>query len=83
MLETRKLSSGNLMELCIKKGWFTCGTNENYKRILSYADSIWDISTSDIVFFATIIKENSDTEYEIKDICFEISRVCYSNFEGD
>lgn len=80
MKEVRKLYGDDLRRLCIKKGWYTLGYAEEYENLLNMAVKD-NITTDDIVAMATDIKNHSETDYEVKSICFEIARICYSNFE--
>lgn len=80
MKETRKLSQDNLRNLCIEKNWYTKGSNKEYDNMLELTNKE-NITTNDIVEIAIDIKEHSNTEYDITNICFEIARICYSLFE--
>ena len=82
MKETRFLSSGNLRALCIERHWYTRGDNVHYSNLLQYANNLINVLTEDIVFIAKDIKENSDTQYNVNEICFEVARICNSIFEG-
>ena len=81
MKETRKLYSGDLRNLCIKKNWYTLGTNEEYDRLLTLADRYDNVNTATIVNIAEDIKNHSKTDYDISSICFEIAEICHSFFE--
>ena len=82
MKETRKLHGNDLRVLCIEKGWYTKGCNESYGKLLSFANSIVTVTTEDIVQIAQDILNNSETEYPLEAICFEVARICSSIFEG-
>jgi hypothetical protein len=83
MRETRRLYGENLRKLCIEHNWFTNGTNEDYARVLKMANDCEDLKTENIVNLSQLIKFYSETEYEVKNICFEIARICHSIFEED
>lgn len=57
--EVRLLSGIDLMGLCIREGWYTGGTNEEYADLLNKTDSIENITTDDIVEIASDIVEHS------------------------
>lgn len=78
--ETRKIEMNKIRNLCIEKGWFTCGDNDQYAELLSYG-KCENITSDELVEMATLIKEYSNTEYEITSIMFELARICYSFFE--
>ena len=78
--EVRKIEMGEIRNLCIKKRWFTCGDVYSYNKLLAYS-KYENITTDDLVEMAEQIKENSETDYEITDIMFELAEICYSYFE--
>jgi hypothetical protein len=83
MIEIRKLWGDDLRRLCIDKRWYTCGHNEEYSVLLNKAASAENVTTELIVELAEDIKAHSDTEYDIKGICFEIARNCNVFFEDE
>lgn len=82
MKETRHLFSGDLRQLCIKRNWYTRGTNAEYDALLDAANKE-GILTEDIVKLAEDIKSHSDTGYPVTSICFEIAEICHSFFAED
>jgi len=81
MKETRKLYSEDLRRLCIQKGWYTNGSNEEYQLMLTLADKCVNVKSDDIVGFARDILIHSDTEYPLESICFEVAKICNSFFK--
>ncbi|HWR19805.1 MAG TPA: hypothetical protein VN608_09290 [Clostridia bacterium] len=81
MNETRKLYSDDLRQLCIKKNWYTLGTNEEYAQLLGMADKLAHVRSRNIVGMAENILAHSDTEYALSSICYEIAEICHSFFE--
>lgn len=81
MKETRKLYSEELRMLCIKRNWYTEGTNAEYIPLLNAVDKLENVTTEDIVNIASNVLEYSKTEYPLSSICFEIAKICHSFFE--
>lgn len=79
--ETRTVSADDLRQLCIRQNWYTKGTNEDYGKLLDMAHDTVNVTAYHIADMAEDIKEHSDTEYKVSEICFEIARICYSHFE--
>lgn len=80
--ETRMIDSQSVRKLCIDKGWYTSGTNEEYAHLLfDLVGRIDNVKIGDLVKIATDIKEHSDTDYEITSIMYELAKVCVSFFE--
>ena len=78
--ETRKIEMDKIRNLCVRKNWFTCGDVYSYDRLLDYS-KCENITTDELVEMAEQILENSETEYGITDIMFELAEICYSYFE--
>ena len=78
--EVRKIDMAEIRSLCVRKNWFTCGDVYSYDRLLDYS-KCENISTDELVEMAEQIKENSETDYEITDIMFELATICYTYFE--
>ena len=78
--ETRILGMGALRSLCIKENWYTRGDSAAYGKLLRMADKD-NITTQDIAVMAIDIKEHSNTDADITNIMFEISRKCFSLFD--
>lgn len=79
--ERRKLYSGDLRILCIRKNWYTEGTNEEYELLLNIPNEHENIDTETIVDIAEDILAHSHTEYDLPAICFEVAEICHSFFE--
>jgi hypothetical protein len=82
MIEIRTLWGDDLRRLCIDKNWYTRGVNEEYSVLLNKAASAVNVTTELIVELAEDIKAHSDTEHDLKGICFEIARKCNVFFEN-
>ena len=91
MKERRMLTRDDLRQLCIKKNWYTRGTNGDYEWMLNRIEEHEkeNLTTYEIVFIAKNIYQYSDPDYwkdcddPILNICFEIARVCNTFFEWD
>lgn len=83
MTEKRTLTLSALRSLCIEKNWMTRSTNDEYFKMLHYADEKKNVTTATIVMIARTIKQYSDTDYDMSSICFEIADRCHSFFEGN
>ena len=70
------------MSLCINKGWYTSGNNDQYERMLSYVEKHHqDPTTQDIYNVAKDIMEHSnDPERPIDSYMYEIYRKCVNVF---
>ncbi len=79
--EIRKIEASKIRNLCIEKDWFTCGDNDQYGELLDYGFSGKNITSDELVEMATLIKEYSDTDYEVTSIMYELAKICYSYFE--
>ena len=83
-IETRRLGASALRALCIERGWYTRGDNEEYDHLLTgLAGSKPHLDTGDIIAIAEDIAAHSDLEEgcTIEDIAFEVARACYVTFE--
>ncbi len=79
--ETRHLASYKLRELCVWKGWYTAGSNEEYGHLLfDLADCKENLSTEDVIEIAKDIYEHTAPrdlhDYGIADIAAEVNRAC-------
>ncbi|MPM03139.1 hypothetical protein SDC9_49399 [bioreactor metagenome] len=80
--EVRKMSFDSLRGLCIRKNWFTNGTNKDYEAMLNQADDAENITTDIIVEIASQIIENSDMSKDFisdeifESVCFELFDIC-------
>lgn len=80
--ETRRINLRLVRKLCIDKGWYTSGTNEEYAHLLfDIVGRIDNVTCDDLAEIATDIKAHSVTDYEITDIMFDLAKVCVSFFE--
>ena len=78
--EIRKMSMGELRSLCIRRGWYTKGTEEEYSKLL-YMTKAEEITTNTLAEMANDILMHSQTNCELKTIMFELSLICYSVFD--
>lgn len=81
IMETRKLYSGDLRQLCIKKNWYTCGDNQDYEKLLSASNNCDNVTPEFIVQVAMDIIYHSNTDYPLTSVCFEVAEICHSFFE--
>ena len=82
-IETRRLSASALRALCIDRGWYTRGDNEEYDHLLTdLAGSKPHLDTGDIIAIAEDIAAHSrlgDGE-DVPAIAFEVARACSVTF---
>ena len=78
--ESRQLFPEDLRSLCIKKNWYTNGTNEEYGLLL-YSLTVGDMTTAKIGIIAEDIKKHSKTDEEITSIMFGIAKICKTFFD--
>ncbi len=80
--EVRRIFAEDLRELCIRNNWYTRGDCKAYSHLLNeLAHEKENITTDDIVEIAQDILEHSNTDQELKSICFEVARIAVSFFE--
>lgn len=80
MKETRRLTADALRALCIKRNWFTHGTNDEYSRLLDMAHNAENLTTDIILAMAKEITKRSITDYDLESICFEIAEASHTFF---
>ncbi len=78
--EVRTMHKDDLRALCIRKEWYTNGTNEDYIPLLESVENK-NITTDDIVEIAQNIIDHSnlklnDETFEM--VCFELFDICYT-----
>lgn len=81
--EVRTVSWDEIKTLCIKKGWYTRGTSEQYSNLARFVYDMEEATTEDLVYIASDILEHSDTEYDIEEILWELNRVCNTSFKHE
>jgi hypothetical protein len=84
--EIRKIDPIAIRKLCIKKDWFSNGTNAEYDELLNYGYNDKLITSDELVEMATLIFEHSPEEslrdYTITSVMYELNaECCYSYFE--
>lgn len=82
--EIRKISASALRQLCVDRGWYTAGDNDEYGHLLyDLAASKDNLSTSDIIEIAEDIMAHSelDDDYTVGCIAFEVARIANVFFE--
>lgn len=64
LIQKKYLASDNVARLCIRKGWYTKGNNNDYKKLLSYIENLWGKTITDNVVkkIAMDIYDHSDIE---------------------
>ena len=89
-IETRTLNSTELRSLCIKKNWYTHGTNEEYYNLFSKLTENFhaaQMTTEKLVEIAEDIFAHSDENdctdgyLEIPSILFDLAAACWTTFE--
>ena len=83
-IETRRLGASALRALCIERGWYTRGDNEEYDHLLTdLAGGKPHLDTGDIIAIAEDIAAHSrlgDGE-DVPAIAFEVARICSVTFQ--
>lgn len=83
-IETRRLGASALRALCIERGWYTRGNNEEYDHLLTdLAGSKPHLDTGDIIAIAEDIAAHSrlgDGE-DVLAIAFEVAQACSVTFQ--
>ncbi len=83
--ECRRLPAHRLRALCIKKNWYTAGSNENYYHLFELTQRSTSLTTEDIIEIAKDIYKHTARfdriNYEIEDIAFEVNLACTVTFE--
>ena len=90
--ETRTIRWETLRNLCIKKNWYTMGSNDEYGEMLDFASS-HEMTTENLVRVASDIIEHSDEkcfedcEYNgttaIQYVLFELAEACVTFFNEE
>ncbi len=83
--EVRTLSARALAKLCIERGWYSLGPNEEFRNLLyNMADSKSHITTDDIIEIAEDIIAHSEFAWDcdIAYIAAEVNCVCSVRFEN-
>ena len=88
-IETRTLCAYNLRNLCIRKNWYTCGSNEEYLKLfgrLSEDGMAAVITPEKLAEIAEDIYRHScaddctDGYLEIPCIMYDLAKVCDTTF---
>lgn len=79
--EIRTMTAEELRSLCIRKNWYTRGTNEEYENLLSLTGSAWEpvhLTTEKLAEIATDIMCHSDMspDYDLCCVMYELARAC-------
>ena len=87
--ERRTLSADELRNLCIRKNWYTHGTNEEYCNLFNLLSKDFhsaEMTTEKLVEIAIDIYNHSDEAdctdgyLEIPDILYDLARTCHTVF---
>lgn len=81
IVETRQICADDVRKLCIEHNLYTGGNNQEYGKMLTHAGTLANVTAEDLLYLAADIKKHSFTERSIENICFELSRQCFSTFE--
>ncbi len=87
--ETRKINTTDLYHLCVKKDWYTCGSNAEYE--LMFGKALGNMTTLKMVAVAEDIIEHSapkcfaDCEPNgttpLEYVLFELAEIAHTTFE--
>ena len=87
--ERRTLQADTLRRLCIKKNWYTIGTNEEYCNLFSLLRENYlsaEMTAERLALIAADIMEHSDADdcadgyLEITDIMHDLAKACDTVF---
>lgn len=93
--ESRTLQASDLRSLCIRKNWYTCGTNDEYYALLQRTHkpgyfTAAEMTTEKLAEIAADIHKHSDERYcndgylpDIPGIMFELAKICDTCFEEE
>lgn len=88
-IERRTLHAYDLRNLCIRKNWYTNGTNEEYWKLFQLLTKDFhsaEMTTEKLVEIATNIYNHSDEDdctdgyLSIPDILYDLARTCSTVF---
>ena len=86
LFKVEYFSRDDVMSLCISKGWYTRGNNEQYERMLSYVEEHHKYPTIEDIYNVSkdIMEHSNDTERPIDSFMYEIYKKCvHTYFEVD
>lgn len=83
IVERKRIYLDDLRSLCISKGWYTCGTNEEYDALFNKCRTFNEstVTAEDIATIAKDIISHSNiqnTKENLLHVCFEVNRKCCS-----
>lgn len=86
-VETRVMHACDLRSLCIKRNWYTCGTNAEYENLFSMLhDATFEpvnMTTEKLAEVAADIMAHSELhpDYEITSVMYELAQICNTFFD--
>ena len=91
--ETRTLQASELRTLCVRKNWYTRGTNDEYYALLrqtSHDFQAVEMTTEKLAEIAADIRQHSDEQDcndgylpDIPGIMYELAKVCDTCFQEE
>lgn len=81
LTETRYLNPSDLINLCIKRNWYTCGTCAQYDKLLESVRKTADMTTGNLYIVAKDILDHSITEQDLTGIMYDLAEACVTTFE--
>lgn len=92
-IERRTLQASELRSLCIRKNWYTNGTNDEYCAMLrrtSHNFQAVEMTTEKLAEIAEDIRQHSDERDcndgylpDIPGIMFDLAKICDTTFEEE
>ena len=80
----RRISGAKVRQACIEYDWFTCGDIDAYKALFEFVYDIAfkgkNVSTARLECIAEMIKDNSETDYNIPEIMFVLNAECCTTY---
>ena len=86
-VETRNMHICDLRNLCIKRNWYTRGTNAEYSNLFdmlsdSHSEPV-NMTTAKLAEIAADIMAHSEMhpDYEITSVMYELAQICHTFFD--
>nr|DAI21840.1 MAG TPA: hypothetical protein [Caudoviricetes sp.] len=84
MKEIRRISGAKVRQACIEHDWFTCGDIDAYNALFEFVGDInregKNVSKARLECIAEMIKDNSETDYNIPEIMFVLNAECCTTY---
>ena len=75
--ETQRISMSDVRSMCIEYDWYTCGTNQQYDKMLRMVNALSDkqiITADDLYPIASDILAHSNTDHDVASIMWALGK---------